>query len=182
MKPKSAAALLPISIINPGAPGLMPLEGDLVGKYLVIDPINLKERLRFARNQIFKVSGGFGCNASASGSAVFGAHLDGEEARWERYDFIGIASDELVERAKLDKSEEKPLDKSLRVYMAVGPGYFGKADSIVGALKRLGEAMGRRRAPKLGDKGIGVYRVHPEAYINDFCQIVNPAGPIEEIK
>lgn len=175
--------LLPIKLINVGTPGLEPLEGDLSDKYVVVAPDRLKERLRFARNQIMLAKGGFGCSPTSLGSKVFGVDLNGDEDVWRRNDLIGIASAELVERAKLDKSEAKPLDKTLRCYMAIGPGYFGKGETIAAALRNLGKAMGRRSAPRFPSKKVSVYYVHPEAYINDFCQLVSPADvPIKEVK
>lgn len=180
---KKKPALLPISLINIGTPGLRPLEGNIEGKYVVIRPERLKERMRFARNQLLLAAGGFGCHESNSGSKVYGKHLDGEEAQWRREDFIGIASKELVERAKVDKSEESPIDISLRVYMAVGPGFFAKAPTIAGALEALGKRMLSRKKLRLGQKGVMVFECHPEAYINDMAMLVSPKGaPSKEVK
>lgn len=174
--------LLPVKLITSDTPGVLPLEGDLTGKNLVIDPSRLKERMRFARNQIFLDVSGNGCKPHALGTKIFGKHLDGEESYWRTGDFIGIASDELVERAKLDKSSEKPVDLKLRVYMAVGPGYFGKGDTIEASLKALAKAWGKRSV-KLGAKGVSVYRLHPEAYIDDWAMLRVPRGTTaEEVK
>lgn len=179
---KSVLALLPGAVIKPGNAGLLPLGGDLTGKNLVLAPERLKERMRFARNQILLDVSGFGCKPHAIGTKIFGKHLDGEEAQWRSGDFIGIASDALVELAKLDRSQEKPIDLSLKVYMAVGPGYFGKGDEMSEALKNLARSMGKKRVA-FPSKGVLMFRVHPEAYIDDFCRLCAPAGTkIEEIK
>lgn len=70
----------------------LPLEGeDLKGKILVLKPECLAENYRSKENQLWKAMSGFGCNPGAMGTAVYSECLsDGEKARWERYNFIGI--------------------------------------------------------------------------------------------
>lgn len=50
--------------------------------------------------QLFRICGGFGSSPSKMGNAVFGYFCaDGEECRWERYQFIGIADELATEYA-----------------------------------------------------------------------------------
>lgn len=79
-------------------PGVMPMTGlDLKDKVLVLDVIQLDERYKKPRFQLWHATGGFGCSPNTIGTAVFSYCLaDNEVARWERFDFIGIASEELV--------------------------------------------------------------------------------------
>ena len=52
-------------------------------------------------NQLFRLRHGFGCDPTTSGNACFGTFcLDGEEARQERYQFIGIANEEVTKYAE----------------------------------------------------------------------------------
>ena len=50
--------------------------------------------------QLFKICGGFGSSPSKMGNAVFGYFcVDGEECRFERPMFIGIANEEVTKIA-----------------------------------------------------------------------------------
>jgi hypothetical protein len=55
--------------------------------------------------QLFRILGGFGASPSKMGNAVMGYFCaDGEECRQERYQFIGIANEEVTRYAdKLEK-------------------------------------------------------------------------------
>ena len=62
---------------------------------LVMSPFTLKESYWAPENQLWLATGGFGCNPTASGRAVYATCLgDGEQARWNRSDFIGILREE----------------------------------------------------------------------------------------
>lgn len=67
----------------------------LEGTVLVMSPFTLKESYWAPENQLWLATGGFGCNPTASGRAVYATCLgDGEQARWNRSDFIGILREE----------------------------------------------------------------------------------------
>ena len=167
---------LPVRIITYKTPGVKPLDGELEGQWLVLSPNRLKERYRFPHNQVVKATGGFGCSPTKSGRAVFVEHLDGEHARWDRGDFIGIASPELVESAKADTSTVAPIDLTLRNYLAIGPGTYAHGETIAEACKKAGVRFGTKKC-------LAVYRCHPEAYVNDMGGVMYPTGTtLEEIK
>ncbi len=64
---------------------------------LVIKPSWFNEHSRTAENQLFLASGGFGCDPSKMGTAVFGQFLiDEEKTRMERYDFLGILDEKYL--------------------------------------------------------------------------------------
>ena len=68
---------------------------DLEGKVLVMSPFTLKESYWAPENQLWLAFGGFGCNPTAGGRAVYATCLgDGEQSRWNREDFIGILREE----------------------------------------------------------------------------------------
>ena len=51
--------------------------------------------------QLFRIQGGFGASPSKNGNAVFGYFCaDGEECRQERYQFVGIANEEVTRYAE----------------------------------------------------------------------------------
>jgi hypothetical protein len=85
-------------VIGGDLPEVLPMAGEhLAGKVLVLNDRWLSNQFRSAEYQLWKATGGFGCNPAAMGTAVFAVCLnDGERARWERGDFIGIASPELI--------------------------------------------------------------------------------------
>lgn len=64
---------------------------DYTGKVLILRPNVLKEEYWSAPNQLWYGESGFGCSPNARGQAVFAVCLgDGEKARWERSDFLGV--------------------------------------------------------------------------------------------
>lgn len=70
---------------------VLPLVGDLEGKVLVLRGSILKKDYRKPEYQLWRATGGFGCSPTAIGRAVFATCLfDGENARWDRQEFIGI--------------------------------------------------------------------------------------------
>ena len=61
-------------------------------KLLIIKPERLNELCRRGEFQYFYATDGFGCSPDSLGRAVFGQFLlDGQKARLERSDFLGIA-------------------------------------------------------------------------------------------
>ena len=70
---------------------------ELEGKVLVMSPYTLKESYWAPENQLWLASGGFGCSPTAAGRAVYATCLgDGEHARWNREDFIGILEEQHI--------------------------------------------------------------------------------------
>lgn len=151
---------------------------DLTGKICVIGQNHLGERFQKPQFQMFRAQSGFGCNPHASGTKVFGVEMaDGEECYRRRYDFIGTISESDAAAILAVKAQPDAIDLSKRTYMVVNGKSmsYHKDDSLAKALKDA--------KAKFPQKGIAVYRVHPEAYVNDFCMISAPAGTtIEEIK
>ena len=57
----------------------------------------MKEECWSPQNQLWLAQNGFGCSPTAFGRAVYGVCLgDGEYARWDRQDFIGVLKDEFL--------------------------------------------------------------------------------------
>ena len=85
----------------------------LEGTVLVMSPFTLKESYWAPENQLWLATGGFGCNPTASGRAVYATCLgDGEQARWNRSDFIGILREEHLPdwaREHLEQLQQKSL-------------------------------------------------------------------------
>lgn len=60
-----------------------------------MSPFTLKESYWAPENQLWLAFGGFSCNPTAGGRAVYATCLgDGEQSRWNREDFIGIIREE----------------------------------------------------------------------------------------
>ena len=72
-------------------------EQDFTGKVLVLSPDTLKESCWSQADQLWYARSGFGCEPHSSGRAVFATCLsDGETARWNREDFIGVLDDKFL--------------------------------------------------------------------------------------
>ena len=70
---------------------------DYTGKVLILRPNVLKEEFWSDRNQLWVGETGFGCSPTASGRAVYATCLgDGEKARWERADFLGVMDEKYL--------------------------------------------------------------------------------------
>lgn len=68
---------------------------DITGKIVVMKEEILAAKYRTVGNRLHRATGGFGCNPSSIGRAVFTECLgDGEQSRWERGDFEGWLTDE----------------------------------------------------------------------------------------
>ncbi len=86
---------------------------NLEGKVLVMSPYTLKESYWAPENQLWLASGGFGCTPTAAGRAVYATCLgDGEHARWNREDFIGILDEQhLPVWAQSKLAEHRPAQQ-----------------------------------------------------------------------
>ena len=72
-------------------------EQDYTGKVLVLSPDVLREQYWGKEYLLFYAQSGFGCKPHSSGRAVFATSLvDGETARWNREDFVGVLKEELL--------------------------------------------------------------------------------------
>ena len=82
-------------------------EQDFTGKVLVLSPDVLQEEYWGQKHQLWYAQSGFGCKPHSSGRAVFATSLaDGETARWNREDFIGVLKDELLPERVREKLSE----------------------------------------------------------------------------
>ena len=80
---------------------------DYTGKVLVMDPKILSEQYWAPEFQLWYAETGFGCNPESRGRAVFATALfDGEEARWNRQDFLGVIREECLPGWAKEKLEE----------------------------------------------------------------------------
>ena len=80
-----------------GAEHCTPDHLDYKGKVLILRPNVLKEEFWSAQYQLWYGESGFGCSPTASGRAVFATCLgDGEKARWERSDFMGVMDEQYL--------------------------------------------------------------------------------------
>ena len=72
-------------------------EQDFTGKVLVLSPEALQEQYWGQDYQLLYARSGFGCAPHSSGRAVFATCLsDGETARWNREDFIGVLNEKYL--------------------------------------------------------------------------------------
>ena len=82
-------------------------EQDFTGKVLGLSPEALREQYWGQENQLWYARSGFGYEPHSSGRAVFATCLsDGETARWNREDFIGV----LDEKYLPDWAREKLME------------------------------------------------------------------------
>ena len=82
-------------------------EQDFTGKVLAISPDVLREDCWQPRNMLWYAEGGFGCSPTSVGRAVYATCLgDGEEARWNRTDFVGVLKEEFLPDWAREKLEE----------------------------------------------------------------------------
>ena len=79
----------------------------ITGKVLVLSPEALREQYWGQDYQLLYARSGFGCEPHSSGRAVFATCLsDGETARWNREDFIGVLDDKFLPGWAREKLEE----------------------------------------------------------------------------
>ena len=82
-------------------------EQDYTGKVLVLSPEALQEQYWGQDYQLLYARSGFGCAPHSSGRAVFATCLsDGETARWNREDFIGVLDDKFLPEWAREKLAE----------------------------------------------------------------------------
>ena len=82
-------------------------EQDYTGKVLVLSPDVLREQYWGQDYQLLYARSGFGCEPHSSGRAVFATCLsDGETARWNREDFIGVLDEKYLPDWAREKLEE----------------------------------------------------------------------------
>ena len=82
-------------------------EQDFTGKVLVLSPEALQEQYWGQDYQLLYARSGFGCAPHSSGRAVFATCLsDGETARWNREDFIGVLDEKYLPDWAREKLEE----------------------------------------------------------------------------
>lgn len=74
---------------------------DNSGKVCIIPLEKLDKRFRKPEYQLFRVQAGFGVRPSASGNACYGHFcIDGEQCRWERFNFLGVGNAEVEKIAE----------------------------------------------------------------------------------
>lgn len=74
---------------------------DNVGKVGIIKLETLDPKYQKPDYQLFRLRSGFGCCPTAGGNACMGTFcIDGERTRWERFNFIGIANEEVTKYAE----------------------------------------------------------------------------------
>lgn len=66
------------------------------GKMVIIKPDFFKLVYREAKYQLVKAYGGFGCDPEKLGTCVFVQDTTGEQYRTERYEILGVATDEAI--------------------------------------------------------------------------------------
>jgi hypothetical protein len=92
------------------------MDSDLKSKAVIIKPESLSPEYRHLSFQLSLATGGFGSNPDARGRAVYCTELySGEEARWDRSDILGVASDEVLPewaREKLAALKGEPPRKA----------------------------------------------------------------------
>ena len=100
---------------------------DYTGKVLILRPNVLKEEFWSDRNQLWVGETGFGCSPTASGRAVYATCLgDGEKARWERADFLGVMDEKYLpdwaqeKLAELRGPDQEQTDGPARGGMEMG--------------------------------------------------------------
>ena len=82
-------------------------EQDYTGKVLVLSPDTLREQYWGQKYQLLYAQSGFGCKPHSRGRAVFAVSLvDGETARWNREDFVGVLKEELLPEWAREKLAE----------------------------------------------------------------------------
>lgn len=80
---------------------------DFEGKVIVLSANTLGENYLTPQNQLWLCTGGFGSHPEASGRGVFATCLaDGEKARWNREDFVGVISDSQLPDWAREKLEQ----------------------------------------------------------------------------
>jgi hypothetical protein len=159
-----------MNLIVKGDEGLAPLVDNILGQFLVVDHTKLNRRYQMPRFQIFKATGGFGCQANSLGHTVFGEYIaDSTPSKLHRYDFIGIALPELIARAMEDTTPVKSLDPKERCFFVLAKdGSLETGDTPHQAMQRLARITSSKLAV--------AFYAHPEATVNSYGFISYPEG------
>ena len=81
--------------------------GDFEGKVVVISHKHLREKYWSPENQLWLATGGFGCDPTKIGRAVYSTCLaDDDRARWDRGQILGVIKDEYLPDWAREKLEE----------------------------------------------------------------------------
>lgn len=76
-------------------------EKNNIGEVAILPIEKLLGEYKKPEYQLFHLTGGFGCNPIGNGKSCFGYFcVDGEQDRFSRYDFIGIANEKTTKIAK----------------------------------------------------------------------------------
>jgi hypothetical protein len=80
-------------------------------KYLILKADKLTPAYKSEENQLWKGTGGFGCDEKSRGRKVFATCVaDGEHSNWYREDFLGIADYAKLPDWAKDKIDEMEVD------------------------------------------------------------------------
>ncbi|MDE7220351.1 MAG: DUF3849 domain-containing protein [Oscillospiraceae bacterium] len=80
---------------------------DYTGKVLILSPFSMEESCWDTHSQVWLAEGGFGCYPGTYGWALYATCLgSGEQARWDRSNFIGIMKEEYLPDWAREKLEE----------------------------------------------------------------------------
>lgn len=153
-------------------PGVKSIDRErLEGKVLVLSSKALGARYQAPQFQLFKATGGFGCNPGALGRAVMGTFLsDGEHSRFDRFDFIGWVEQDTADKIMQVKAEPAPFDPTQMGYLlATGEGTWVTAPTLAEALKKCGKKG-------FNPKTMGLWRCHVESWINELGGVHFPEG------
>lgn len=159
-----------MNLITADDKGLLPLVGDITGRVIVLKHSRLHRRYQLPRFQLFKATGGFGCEPDKLGTSVFGLFLaDEEDASFRRSDFIGVASPDLIAKAMSDTTPVKDIDLDEKVYLLIAKdGSHEVGETLDQARDRL------KMVTKSPVKD--AYRIHPETIITPFGLMSYPKG------
>lgn len=82
-------------------------------KFVILRPEYFRPEFRSAKNQLFLAEGGFGCDPTKIGRAVFGKFWD-EAVRINRDDILGVATEQAI------KNWEKYYKLDREIFESVG--------------------------------------------------------------
>ena len=81
-------------------------------KVVIVSHKNLKEEYWTPENQLWLATGGFGCDPTKIGRAVYSTCLaDGEKSRWDRGQVVGVIKDEFLPDWAREKLEEMKAEE-----------------------------------------------------------------------
>ena len=83
-------------------------------KVVILSYKSLKEEYWSPENQLWLATGGFGCDPKKIGRAVYATCIaDGDRARWDRGQFLGVAKDEMLPDWAKEKLKEMQAEKQI---------------------------------------------------------------------